>query len=409
MSDEKMKILEMIEKHIITADEGIELLDAIEDNQSKVSEEEPEENNFDEKILKMKDKAKELKDKIEVDVDIDGYKAKGEAFADDFKEEMKSLGENIKKEMKFFKKDAKNLGREMSRLGRDAAVFSQGIVNDVLESVKAVDDDDFQKQYNDGDYEMDEDKKVRNYNIAQEFSIDCDGKKDILIDVISTDVNIITEERENILVKYISYSEKDEDMYKVIVEEDSKAIKLYERKEKDLNRIMNFSFSSGEKELLIRLPRKYKESLSVKTISGDLNINYLDSNSFRFSTVSGDLQADIIYSINSLIKSTSGDCRIDLFRGNIMFSSVSGDIDIKYEKLDGDFTMKSISGDAEIKLPNNSEFEVIGRTISGDMNCDFPITIIGTAKKGKLRGQVGSDENTISASTTSGDVNILRY
>jgi lia operon protein LiaG len=92
-----------------------------------------------------------------------------------------------------------------------------------------------------------------------------------------------------------------------------------------------------------------------------------------------------------------------------MFSSVSGDINMKYEKLDGDFTMKCVSGDAELMLPKNSEFEVIAKTISGDVECEFPLTVIGTRKKGRLRGQVGSDAFTIAATTTSGDLNISRY
>lgn len=92
-----------------------------------------------------------------------------------------------------------------------------------------------------------------------------------------------------------------------------------------------------------------------------------------------------------------------------MFSSVSGDIELKYEKLDSDFTMKSVSGDAEISLPKNSEFEVITKTVSGDLNCEFPLVMTDSQKRGKRRGWTGSDKHKLRASATSGDLSIKEY
>ncbi len=439
MSKEKMKILEMIEKKIITPAEGLELLTACDSEvkvETKVNIEKEKVDVHDEicddvedccddvedccddvedccddidfKVKDIKRKAKELKDKILEDIDVKEFKVKGDIFGKEFQKEMASLGENLKKEMKFFQKDAKILSKEMSKFGKETADLTKGIVSDVLESVQAMDDVDLKKKMKSDEYVMSEDSDVRKYNITQEFSLDCDGKKDITISVISTDVNIVTEEREDVLVKYINYSENDKSQLKVVVEEDSKGIKISEKKDKENAGLFGF-FGSGGKELLIRLPRKYKESLGVKSVSGDLDLNYLDSDSFRFSSVSGDLTADIIYSVNSLIKTTSGDCDIELFRGNMICSSVSGDINMKYEKLDGDLTAKSISGDVNIQLPKTSEFEINSKTVSGDLDCDFPLVIIGSSKRGRLRGKVGSDDYSITTSTTSGDLEINRY
>lgn len=369
MSEEKMRILKMIESNEITAAEGLKLMDEIDEKE------------------RHHEKTKSVNNGFSIN------------YSDDFKEEMKSLGKNIKKEMKSLQKEAENIGKDIKN-NIDVS-YIKDVVSDAVDSINPM-------EFN-SESKFDEDKEVSNYNIAQEFTLNCDAKKEILINVISTDINIITEERDEILVKYISYSEKDENTFKIVVEEDSKRIRLSERKGKGQNSFLNFNISSGGRELLIRLPRKYKESISIKTVSGDLNINYLDSDSFRFSSVSGDINADIIYSVNSLVKTTSGDCDIDLFRGSMMFSSVSGDINVKYEQLDGDLTMKSVSGDAEISLPKNSEFEMIGKTVSGDLSCEFPLVVIGSVKRGRLRGQVGSDDYTISAATTSGDVNISRY
>ena len=475
MSNEKMKILEMVESKIISVDEGLKLLDAIEkiegsriipDNVKKdvqdqindalteatderserieeiteemeelVEEMEDElediveeiedvyedlsdtmdtaaEEALKAKVEELKAKAEKIKTKIKIDVDLNGKKYKkefskndfGKMFGKEFHKEMNNLKRSFSGDMKSFGKEAKRFGKEMSKIGKDTANITADIVGEALSNINDI---TFDGELSKEDFTMDPDAQTRNYNLAQEFTIECEGKNDISINVISSDVTIVTEERDDILVNYIKYSPDDEDKVIVVVEEDSKKIRISEKVDKTKNK--RFVFSSGDRELLVRLPRKYKESLSVKTVSGDLDMNYLDSDFFRFSSVSGDVSADIIYSVNSLIKTTSGDCEVGLFRGNMMFSSVSGDINMKYEKLDGDFTMKCVSGDAELMLPKNSEFEVIAKTISGDVECEFPLTVIGTRKKGRLRGQVGSDAFTIAATTTSGDLNIMRY
>lgn len=477
MSGEKMKILEMIENKIISAEEGLKLLNAIDliedsgaisNNQvddvksiitealEEVEEEKKEiidelaeemddivdeiedevdelveeiedvfeevkdefrdeiddelkrENIEDElriKVDEIKKQADKLKRKVKVDLNFNGKQFKEEFDPEDMKRELNNFKNIFKGEFKSFAKEAKRFGREMSKMGRETADLTADIVKDSLEVIKTIDPEKLGKEFKVDEFVMDEDKDVRSYNIAQEFTIEVEGKKDIAIQVISTDVTLITEERDDILVNYIKYDPKDKGVF-IVVEEDSKKIRISEKQEKNNK---GFNFNSSSRELLVRLPRKYKESLSVKTVSGDLGMNYLDSDFFRFSSVSGDVTADIIYSVNSLIKTTSGDCNIDLFRGSLMFSSVSGDIGLKYETLDGDFTMKSLSGDAELFLPKNAQFEVIGKSLSGDMKTDFPITKIGTQKRGRLRGKVGSDKVTLGFTSKSGDLNIKKY
>ena len=483
MSQEKMKILEMVENKVITVEEGLKLLNAlekeeaeeegiikefnnsheellndvdqmnqelseefesmkedfkeeltdeIEDMEDEIEDEiddiveeiedqyedVSEEMNSDaaealnEKVEELKEKAEKLKSKIKIDLNINGEKIRkefdtaefGRVFGNSIKRDFANLKRSFRGDLKSFAKEAKRFGNEMSRFGVETANITKEAIDDAMSNINEM---NFNTEFKEEDFVLEDDKETRNYTIAQEFSIDCDGKKDISIGVVSTDITIITEERDDILVNYIKYNPKDEDKFQVVVEEDSKKVRITEKQLKKNNAF--FYASTSGRELLVRLPRKYKESLSVKSVSGDLDMNYLDSDFFRFSSVSGDMTADIIYSVNSLIKTTSGDAEIGLFRGNMMFNSVSGDLQMKYEKLDGDFTMKSVSGDAEVALPKNSEFEVIGKTLSGDVKCEFPLTMIGTQKRGRLRGQVGSDAFKISASTTSGDLEILRY
>lgn len=472
MSNEKMKILEMIEKKIITTEEGLRLLNAVDDQNNtsaeEVNVEEPTpvveepmplneeeieeaiedaveeiedlaeeieeevedlieeiedtfedasdelhiegelEEQLKEKVDQIKEKAMQLKEKFLKEFEIDEDDLKVNFSKENFKNDMNNWKNSFDFEMKSLNKEAKRFGKEMTRLGKETAQLTKDIVSDVMKNIDVESFENITKEFDEKDFVMDDDKDTKNYNLAQEFSLNIEGKTDISIHVISTDVTIVTEDREDLLVNYIKYNPKDEDLYQVVVEEDSKKLRISE-KQKSKKNFLNFNFSSSAKKLLIRLPHKYKESISINTVSGDLDVNYLDSDFFKFSSVSGDMSADIIYSVNSLVKTTSGDCNIELFRGNMMFSTVSGDINLTYEVLDGDFSMKSVSGDADLKLPKNAEFEVVAKTLSGDLNCEFPITFVGSKKRGRLRGQVGSDAHSISASTTSGDLNISKY
>lgn len=477
MSKEKMKILEMVESKLITVEEGLKLLSAIEkiedsriipqdvkeDVQAQINDALDERNEerseaieelteeldeiveeiqdeieeivdeiedvydevsdtvneeaaeaINEKVEELKRKAEDIKEKVKINVDINGEKIKKEfyksdfknLFGDSFKKEFANLKRSFKGDLKSFGKEAKRFGDEMSKLGQETADLTKELVDETLSNLDTYDFSSLGAEFTVDEFKMGPDTESRNYSLEQEFSLDCDGKNQIIVNVISTDVNVVTEERDDILINYIKYNQSDKNKFQLVVEEDSKKIMISEKKIAD--KIFSFNYG-GNRELLIRLPRKYKESLSVKTVSGDLDINYLDSDSFRYTSVSGDLTADIVYSVNTLVKTTSGDCEIGLFRGNMMFSSVSGDIEMKYEKLDGDFTMKNVSGDAQISLPKNSEFEVIAKTVSGDLNCEFPLTMIGSQKRGKLRGRVGSNDFKVTANTTSGDLSIARY
>lgn len=427
MSKEKMKILEMVEQKIITVEEGMKMLEAIEkaDNTKEVkenvilSEEEKEEmieeledfaeeveDELDEIVEEMESKIEDLEDEVEAPSDeaydrADEIREKAERikekvnenfnrervdefFNKEFKDNMKDFKKSIKIDMDGFAKEARKFGKEMAAFGAEMANMSK----DVIKSVQK----DFEGE--------------STYNLAQEFNLDCTGKEEIEVIVVSTDVTVVTEEREDLLVNYIKYSKKDDDRFKIEVTEDSKKISVVERHIGGKS-LFNFGFTS--KKLLIKLPRKYKESFKIKTVSGDADVNYLDSDTFTFSSVSGDLKADIIYSVNSLVKTTSGCAEVDLFRGNMMFSTVSGDIKMKYEKLDGDFTLKSVSGDAKVSIPTNSVFEANLKTVSGDLKCDFPLTMIGPQKRNKMRGQYNGDDYKLSAKTTSGDLRIYQF
>lgn len=112
---------------------------------------------------------------------------------------------------------------------------------------------------------------------------------------------------------------------------------------------------------------------SVKTVSGGVTLNQINSPELTVSTISGDTKIH-----NSALKSVSG-------------KSISGEIEID-NKESAETKIKSISGDIKLKMPKTTPFQFNIKTISGDIKNDH-----------------SKDDNsklTVEISTTSGDITI---
>lgn len=97
------------------------------------------------------------------------------------------------------------------------------------------------------------------------------------------------------------------------------------------------------------------DSLSLKTISGDVSLSALEIDNAQISTVSGDVDLDNS-SINNLsVNTTSGDVDINnLNSENTEAKTISGDIDV-YKSDICHFAGKSTSGDLDICLKGPGE------------------------------------------------------
>ena len=78
----------------------------------------------------------------------------------------------------------------------------------------------------------------------------------------------------------------------------------------------------------------------------------------------------------------------------------------KYKNFNNKIDIDSVSGNTEIILDKESKFYLKAKTTSGDISCDFPITIKDN-KKNLLEGNVGTSSNNIIIKTTSGDIDII--
>lgn len=253
---------------------------------------------------------------------------------------------------------------------------------------------------------------------------DIDNLNDIFIETSSTDVNIIPVDSDEIKIHlYGSAKASSEKSFpKLFTEIQGDKLTIEVRSFNGFG----FSFFSGDINLDIYIPKKYKNNLDIDVSSADVIINDLEINNFNFDSSSGDLDLKSLKSNESIFKTSSGDIDLQSFKsnestfktssgkinaedfsGDLECVSSSGKIYFEYENFNNNVYIKSSSGDIKLKLPNDSEFHLKADTSSGDIVTDFPISIIGSIKDDYLEGTFGNGDNKINIKTSSGDIELF--
>lgn len=258
-----------------------------------------------------------------------------------------------------------------------------------------------------------------NMDTTKEFSKG--NIKTINVETVSTDVNIITTKEDKIKVHFYgnTNSKKASPYLEAFANGDDLDILI--------KYPVNISFMNINTKinLDIYIPENYKNSLQIKTTSGDAVIGDLQLDKFGFDTTSGDAKINSLtvnetkfegtsgeLNIKSLLSTknefntTSGDTAIENITGDILGESVSGSFKFDYKDFDNNINIDTTSGDVELKLPKKSEFKLDFDSTSGDLKNDFPITVSGEADKHEIKGTVGNGNKIIKINTTSGNATI---
>lgn len=155
--------------------------------------------------------------------------------------------------------------------------------------------------------------------------------------------------------------------------------------------------------------------VSVESVSGDATAQHVGGG-VKASTVSGELfLSDITGDVDA--STVSGDITLDGVRSSfVRTNSTSGDVRFS-GPLDpkGRYDFDSHAGDIEIAIPGGGATLDV-RTFSGDVESDFPMTLLPGARSGGRSGgrgngmqfTIGGGGARISAQTFSGDITIQR-
>ena len=143
----------------------------------------------------------------------------------------------------------------------------------------------------------------------------------------------------------------------------------------------------GYIDFQVRLPRRLK--LSANSVSGDVEV-----------TGAGD---------EVRVGSVSGDVKLERLRTpSVTASTVSGDVDVGIEALTGAGVLRftSVSGDVSLELPRSFDADVTLKTVSGELDSEFPLTLQGSMGRRNLNARIGRGGRDLVLTTVSGDVRL---
>jgi hypothetical protein len=144
-------------------------------------------------------------------------------------------------------------------------------------------------------------------------------------------------------------------------------------------------------------------SVAVRTVSGDVALRG-GGGDLRVDAASGSLRAVAAVPITATVRTVSGDVEIDAPRTErTSITTVSGDVEIaSVFAPGGDHVVSTTSGDVELAVQGGVTIDV--RTVSGDVDCAHPDRRAGDGRRGPL--VIGDGAARLSVRTLSGDIEV---
>src|SRR5450759_4875535 len=144
-------------------------------------------------------------------------------------------------------------------------------------------------------------------------------------------------------------------------------------------------------------------SVAVRTVSGDVSLRG-GGGELRMEGASGNLRAVATAPIAATVRTVSGDVEIDAPRTErTNITTVSGDVEIASTFApSGDHVVTTTSGDVELAVHGGVTIDV--RTVSGDVDCAHPELRAGKGRRDPL--VIGDGAARLAVRTLSGDIEV---
>ncbi len=257
-------------------------------------------------------------------------------------------------------------------------------------------------------------------DIDEKDTVNIDGINKIDIEVTFAKVNIISEEREDISVRYygdippnmrtnlntkssgdkLTINAKAQSNYKINL---SPKIDLY------LDIIIPTSYTNSlnlEADLgSIQIEGLELDKLYVKGDLGDINIKNVDTKEVNVESSLGKISINNVSSVKNKLSADVGSIKAKNIVGDLEAETDLGSIELEYDDLNSDIAAKSDSGSIKIKLPKNSSFYIEADTSLGNIKSDFPLEI-NEKSNTKLKGRIGDGKNKIITSVELGSIKV---
>lgn len=148
-----------------------------------------------------------------------------------------------------------------------------------------------------------------------------------------------------------------------------------------------FSFFNmlSNRRLTVRLAGSV-EGLSVRTSSGDIDLDHLNIQALTLSSASGDITIENVRCADAALSTASGDAKLREFSAeNLEIRTASGDIELESVSISGNAHLLTRSGDARLDRVESCALKFEGT--SGDFECD-DLRVQGAMEIATISGDV---------------------
>lgn len=150
-----------------------------------------------------------------------------------------------------------------------------------------------------------------------------------------------------------------------------------------------------------------RDRVEANSVSGTVRITAA-AGEVEAGSVSGDVQVASMRG-RAEVHSVSGDIRVAGRALSGSFQTVTGGIVLTGDLArDGDLELTSHSGDVTLQLAPNASARLEMTTFSGDFQVDYPGVRLERENRRTARARLGSGDATVTLSTFSGDVKLMR-
>lgn len=145
-------------------------------------------------------------------------------------------------------------------------------------------------------------------------------------------------------------------------------------------------------------------SLKLSSVSGAVRLEGVSAESLSVDTTSGRAEAVGIEAGKAKFNTVSGSLKVYGNAEKFALNTISGSIELKAEQLPEKAGLESVSGRVSLTLPENGGFTVKYNSMSGHFYSDFPLAGSLGRKSGK--GSYGSGDASVTLNTMSGGMEL---
>ncbi|WP_100012290.1 DUF4097 family beta strand repeat-containing protein [Lentibacillus sediminis] len=254
-------------------------------------------------------------------------------------------------------------------------------------------------------------------SIEQTETIDTGKLREITVEAASSDVEITVHEAARVDVTLLTSKNGPE----LVVDHSGDKALIQAKRPKEQRWLFGIYPQS---RLLITVPKDVAEYWNVRTGSGDICLNNVETKELSLMASSGDVQLEEITTKTAEMKVSSGDVQAyrcvtdqvkaaissgdldwDGFVGELSARASSGDIDLTNIGV-ADLDLVAASGDVTLVFAEKElNLELDAMIASGEMDVDLPLKMQKLSKR-KVTGIAGDGRNRVRVKVASGDVRI---